>query len=764
VGLIDGIAVAWAVLSFCFWFEPTAVVSLLLFGVAFHIALATRSRTQKKYTPEEIHGWIPAQKRASASSVAFDNPITDWKKDAVGREGFVETVLGRVLVDGEPAVGITAAFGEGKSSVLHLIHESIGRGQDVIVVPFRTWLPGSEATFTESLFDSAIAALRRKFFLVQWDSTLSKFGRIVSGAAPRWWGFFTELLFPESQSAQIEELKQLFSRLPVRVVLLLDEIDRMHLEELTVLLKVLRGAPEIPNVSYICAFSQEALARVIDPKEPAHGCEYLEKFFPVQLQLPKLDPDVLLTIMTHNIDRILRREQASISEAARKSFGQNLDILWHQLLARSLTNFRTLGQVLRSFETSLHTLQSEVNLFDLWVIELVRLLAPSTHNFVYRSRNYFYDAPFRFEKAIEAIGLDSRERQSMARAAFDAHFGALTAADRDLALNLLGRVFASVRGYMVESLKLPRPLVITGDMESRRIQDPEFFLRYFIRAVQATSFGELEMDRFISSIYDADQPRLNSVFDATYPAVERDDLRRIDFIRRLRGRVKDIPKLQLNWVARRIAQLTSEVTSDAFVYIQAEGLVLECAARFQGSASLQKTLLELIADAGSNRFASDVVFRFTPKGEGATELVTDWTGVDAEELKTAYAERMRSRYKRPELKPLQLSRDDVIAFARWKFYVPVDQAYIASYFQSALESDIKNLGIFLHWVFQTAFTDGTIKFVDSLYPVEKIVRLLADSEAKGMKWEGEQDDAVQRFRQLMKEEGQPSPAGPGLPT
>jgi hypothetical protein len=33
-----------------------------------------------------------------------------------------------------------------------------------------------------------------------------------------------------------------------------------------------------------------------------------------------------------------------------------------------------------------------------------------------------------------------------------------------------------------------------------------------------------------------------------------------------------------------------------------------------------------------------------------------------------------------------------------------------------------------------------------------------------MKWEGEQDDAVQRFRQLMKEEGQPSPAGPGLPT
>ncbi len=84
----------------------------------------------------------------------------------MGRQDFVETVVARVLVNGEPAIGITADFGEGKSSVLNLIRISIDQGNRAIAVPFRTWLPGSEETFLDSLFGTATAAIQTKYFAV----------------------------------------------------------------------------------------------------------------------------------------------------------------------------------------------------------------------------------------------------------------------------------------------------------------------------------------------------------------------------------------------------------------------------------------------------------------------------------------------------------------------------------------------------------------------------------------------------------------------
>ena len=113
------------------------------------------------------------------------------------------------------------------------------------------------------------------------ESVFKKYGRIVLGVVPKSGEFLAHLLPSDTQSGQIEELTGLFSHLPVRVVFLLDEIDRMHEEELAVLLKILRGAPELDNVSYMCAFSKDALARLISPDDLQFGCRYLDKFFPV---------------------------------------------------------------------------------------------------------------------------------------------------------------------------------------------------------------------------------------------------------------------------------------------------------------------------------------------------------------------------------------------------------------------------------------------------------------------------------------------------
>ena len=135
----------------------------------------------------------------------------------------------------------------------------------------------------------------------------------------------------------------------------------MHEEELSVLLKILRGAPELTNVGYICAFSKEALARVVSPSDTEFGCRYLDKFFPVQLPLPRIDDDLRESLFSARLSAVLEEESLLESDAAKRRFDEVRTDLWYDALDKQLTNIRVIGQFVRGFQSSLHVSKSEVN-------------------------------------------------------------------------------------------------------------------------------------------------------------------------------------------------------------------------------------------------------------------------------------------------------------------------------------------------------------------------------------------------------------------
>jgi hypothetical protein len=663
-------------------------------------------------------------------------------------------------VDGEPAVGISADFGEGKSSVLHLIQASIECGGKAIVVPFRTWLPGSEDTFIESLFGTATAAIRRKYFLPSWRSVFKKYGRIVLGVAPRSWEFLEHLLPSDTQSRQIEELTRLFSRLPVRVVFLLDEIDRMHEEELTVLLKILRGAPEITNVSYICAFSKDALAKLISP-DLQFGSRYLDKFFPVQLPLPRIDADLRERLFSGRLSDTLESEKVFLSEGARKKFEEARGSLWFGALKDRLANFRAMGQLLRGFHNSLHVLKEEVNVFDLLVIECVRMLLPSTYEFIYQNGRYFHESPGGIERwtRTQGFGIEDGARKKATSAALDEYLGKLDREDRELALALLSRMFPSVKEYDREKSKGLGPLAISESNEERRISDPSFFSRYFEYAVPATMFGEKEMDSFIASIHEADKGAIATALDATLPGAEPDDLRRIDFLRRLRTRVSEIPEKQARLLAVAMAEHTLGMLSDHIAYLVLKGDVLALAAHFQGTPELQAVLEEVVQAAGSDMFASDIVYLSVSARQKADEI-TNWNGFDAEAIKKVFGARMRLRHPKPVSKVLPSGADHPLAFSRWRVYVPDDTPYLTDYFRTSFDFSSQNLGVFLQWLLpgNIGYQGSPIKFVEGFYsPVSDIVARLKQAERDSLQWSPEHAAAIQRFWEFLKAEHESTP-------
>src|SRR6266568_5322785 len=229
----------WGVGSFVVWTH-----SLLWAAVAIVAMLSLTCLTAWSRGP------IPAIKEPLINP---DQPIQRPTEDRLGRDSVVASLVGRLLQDAAPVIALTGAYGDGKTSILNLLREAL-REQKVIVVNFKTSLPGDDLTLVSTLFNSVSKELHRRFFVTRLGNILRKLARKFSGLVPSVPSGLKELFADASQEAELRELTAKLEQLPIhRVVVLLDDMDRMQANELRTLLKIIRTADSYPKLSFVCA-------------------------------------------------------------------------------------------------------------------------------------------------------------------------------------------------------------------------------------------------------------------------------------------------------------------------------------------------------------------------------------------------------------------------------------------------------------------------------------------------------------------------------
>ncbi len=170
-------------------------------------------------------------------------------------------------------------------------------------------------------------------------------------------------------------------RVPSPILVLLDEVDRMQKEELLVLLKILRGVASIPNVTFVCAFSEEEIKREL-AKDGGLSYDYLEKFFPVTINLSAPDPDMLGMLFKARLTIGFRDQSWFPTPKSEASFSELLDRVWDSSLSRVCTNLRKIGLLFNDIRSASRPITGEVNAFDLAVIEAVRRFYPEVYRIV----------------------------------------------------------------------------------------------------------------------------------------------------------------------------------------------------------------------------------------------------------------------------------------------------------------------------------------------------------------------------------------------
>ena len=286
------------------------------------------------------------------------------------------------------AVGITGEWGSGKSTFLNTMKNEIGE-DFAEIVEFNPWLCNSPEQVTQDFFATLIKELSPKHSTLSRD--LNKYAKLLNKMAKASLSFFGIDLDLTQSDDSLNKLKENISdklaNLPKKVVILIDDTDRLEGNEVFEILRLIRNTADFKNVIYIATYDKEYVTDILTANKIKDPDNYLEKIFQIEVHLPKTrDYELWETLMKD------LRLQTLNEDVINFDIG-GLIIEHHELIFKILGNYRQVKRFTRQFSAYLDYLYStkenlihELSIIDLFWIELLQTYDKKVYNKLAKDR------------------------------------------------------------------------------------------------------------------------------------------------------------------------------------------------------------------------------------------------------------------------------------------------------------------------------------------------------------------------------------------
>lgn len=737
-GVTSGLSFVSLVLTFAFLTFPlwTFRERLYVYGtclvVAIGIAVIHNERARMKrlrvITEKDVQVSVETKQAVGTKAVQSDDPIDTWSEDTLGRAALVDSLSIKLLISKTPVIALFGEFGAGKTSLLNLLRKHL-KGK-AIVVSFSTWLPGSQETLTSYLLSDIANESQKEYIVPGLRSSTRSIADALSETVPLLKGLLR--LFPaKTQKDDIESLKVALSRLPKRVIVLLDELDRMQRDELLSLLKVVRGIASLPNVSFVCAAERKKLTETVFESSNDDANLYFEKFFPSSVQIPKPDPQALQNAGIERLVSALRSRQWFRDDDEIDQYRQDLSKIWPTRIAYWVRNLRAIGLLANDVSVAAAPLRRQVDPVDLTMIEMLRRFKPDVYDIVSRNSISLTGG----ESVIRGGEYHSDKEIKQLQERLDADLAATGESEEQKGQikGLLTELFPEY-GQRQSSSWGFRPKLKDRDENDKRIRHPGMFPAYFRYDVPDALYSAVEFENFLDRTVDAKHSaQRQKLFSEELLSMPRGSLKRDDFLRKIADAIeKQSVEIGREWI-HAVLSHANELTYDSMISFGEAGHALRMIIR----VALKLPKAELIPFLGQCIMESVVDTLPVRVLTGLPGSHQDFTlDVTFEELYPSFIQRMRGRYgESVDAATVDLSMSDPRAFSLWamesspKYQInpdPVDRALQHSFWLRYIGTDRKRLlHVFDNFLLPNAIYEmPTEPFVEAKISMEDL-RLLA---------------------------------------
>jgi hypothetical protein len=635
------------------------VVLILISSTLYLVGLA---RSQKPVKEEDVQVAAKDIKLAGTRVSDSDDPIKAWPEDILGRAPIINTISFSLLVSKTPVLALFGELGSGKTSILNLLRDHLGQKvkRKAIVVYFNCWLPGSAESLASYLLDDIARECGKLYIVPGIRKNARKLALLLAKSVPLL-NSVSDMWSTSTQRDDIQRLADAVSRLPRRVVVLLDEIDRMQKEEIFELLKVLRGVSVSSNLSYVCASDRARMASVVSEGIGHDSNVYLEKFFPTSIGLPVIDANALKTVGVRRLVSKLDDQGWFEVDADRETYGEGIEKIWEDMIAPFCQTPRAVGLLANDVGAASLPLKGEVNPIELTLIEVLRRFEPSVYEIVWRYRealagpeNSWAHYRYRTDEQKGAFNkslVDELHKAVEGTGRLDAVRGIL---------ERLFPLFAQIDGKRPWA-RGPKP---EGVEAERNIANPALVRAYFHQKLPEDLFSSREMSNFLRTVEMAPdvEARRQALF-RVLDSMKKGDPRRENFLEKLSDRMQTMDLSLATDLVHGCMLAADKYGYDFFVSTGEAGdalrMVIRVALRTptaQRAAFLSQCMLE----AGDDTLAFRIQTVLSKPGQDFN------LGVSFAELYPSFVERMMSRYGRnPDAHNMNLAYSDPAAFNLW---------------------------------------------------------------------------------------------------
>ncbi len=351
-----------------------------------------------------------------SNSITGDRALNSSDEDKLGFRDIAKRITTSLVDQASEnglVVGLEGAWGSGKSSLLFLIEDELGKlpiAQKPTVINFRPWLIGNRDGLITSLFgellqqidqiaqnaneatdETALKAKMTAETFRKFMSGLSRMGGVIefvgeaSGLSPlaiAGQGLVAvgEVFNEEADPPQLIELKDELAKslreLGHRFVITIDDVDRLEPREAIEILRLVRSVVDLPNVIYLLCYDSKILAHSIEQAAGVEsGQSYLEKIVQLTVMVPKPETFQLRQWFSDELQRV----GSTKNEDERSRLRDVIDYEGGRQLLTPRSVVRALDAV-RFFWPPLH--ESGADLADLVWLQLIKDGNPALYRWI----------------------------------------------------------------------------------------------------------------------------------------------------------------------------------------------------------------------------------------------------------------------------------------------------------------------------------------------------------------------------------------------
>jgi hypothetical protein len=594
--------------------------------------------------------------------------------------------------------------------------------------------------------NSIVVELKGRFVVPGLGRDAARYARTLLSAIPKaeW---LKDFIANPSQEQRIDAMAGHITRTRRRVLVVLDDLDRMEARELETVFKLLRGSDRLSNITFLCAYSPPELAQILKATRPSQNTStFIEKFFPVRYSLPPVDPSLLRDLFSQRAANVVTHFVPSLRDDLSKS----LESIWEGGAASYFGNLRRIKLFLNRIVHSLERIGREVNAEDFIRLELIREIEPNLYEQIYSSPEYFWSREFAFEAPLKGPSVFDKDEAKKERAVFYEQTKAAAPPERQYVFQLLADLFPHFARYQEKFIA--KTVDAVEAEKDRRICHPRYFRSYFLLNVPSELFSQKDFQSFVQSVRDEGEDKAVDVFNRTYRSV-KGDFTRWHFVHLVENAFDDF-KLQVRrGLCRAMAQNSALWQGDAFELLIAISTTRETLKKTAESDGRQELLRAIIRESASTLYTLILLRRLEydlnsvlaegeqyravgfgpPNSDTNRKLLSD-----LQAIKAFATEHVRERYIRPDAPSVfeqfgslgsGVNRIEPNIFLfNWQYLGSDAQADERKYLQNLFVKRPKDLNAFLNLMFRVEFIDDYTQ-LKPLIDYKELSELITMNEA-----------------------------------